>query len=170
MAKRDTTPNEPTPAPTDPNAPDADTDGTGGDQPATPGPDDGADSGEQPAHRKATAKGKGTKAAPLAAPPEPPAEQPRPAVTAAIGAVMDERHLGIVGSGGDQLNLAKVLVKDNPKGTTWRATERIYESTTVPGSERTRRRLLFGQGAVVQEHEHRALHEAVEKRTAATTA
>jgi hypothetical protein len=157
-----------TPATSTPGGENDDQPDTAPDSPAAPKPDEP----DAPAEPSQSAEPAGTEAAPLASPP------PRglgnapsvPTVPPAISAVMGERHMGIVDAKGKPIDdLEAVLVKDTPQGTSRRAMTRILEETTVPGNhvpgqERTRRRLLYGEGQVIPEVEIQALLAAVAER------
>lgn len=96
-------------------------------------------------------------AAPLAAPPRRgPGGEPI-AQHVAVGAVLDERHIGIVDEDGKPVDLATALVRGTEVGSIRYANQRIYEETTLPGTDRTRRKLLFGQNATVPEHVYEEL-------------
>lgn len=89
-------------------------------------------------------------------------------VPAIRSAVLDEAHLGIVNAKGEPLDLDKVLVRDSPKARIRRATERIYEKTTMPGTDRPRMRLIVGEGGMVPDADYEALTDALAERGAAT--
>lgn len=106
--------------------------------------------------------------APLTAPPEDkihPAAQLRTSEFSII-AVMDERHLGIVDGDDNPVLVDDVLVQEGPKATAYRAKQRVFEKSTMPGTEQPRRRLLYGEGAIVPRDEVERLREAVEARQA----
>jgi hypothetical protein len=89
----------------------------------------------------------------------------------AMKAPMHEKHLGVVNRRGEPVDLEQVIVKDVPAGSTMRATEVLYEETTVPGADdKTRRRILYGKDAIVPELEFRDLLAAVTERAAVNKA
>lgn len=136
----------------------------------------GADGAEQggdgePAHSRGGAKKPGAspkaseKASPKVTPATLAARQAQVFAAPALGAPMHEKHLGVVNRKGEPVDLAKVIIKDVPTGSTYRATETLYEETTIPGAEsQTRRRILFGKDSLVPELELRELLRQVEER------
>lgn len=82
-----------------------------------------------------------------------------------IRSVLDEAHLGIVNAKGEPLDLGQALVRDSPTARIRRATERIYEKTTMPGSDQPRMRLIVGEGGIVPDADYEALADALAERT-----
>jgi hypothetical protein len=167
--------NEPAEGPAEPHTPE-------GEQPAGGNEDAPAEDGEPaqgpdeqppapddkpPAPEAMPALG-GNAAAPLRPEPTPRglgrAISPAPA---GIIPVIGEGHVGIVDAAGNQVDLNAVLIKETPRGNTYRCTKRLFEETTVPGNDaRTRRRVLFGQDQLVDEYRLRELIAQVDGRTA----
>jgi len=88
----------------------------------------------------------------------------------AVGAVLDERHIGIVDEDGQPVDLAAALVRGTEVGSIRYATQRIYEETTLPGTEATRRKLLFGENATVPEQVYEQLCAAMDATATARAA
>lgn len=102
-------------------------------------------------------------------PPQRAAKTGKPKETPAIREAHDEAHLGLVNSKGEPIALDTAVVKEGgPRSRVWRATERIYEKTTIPGSHRERTRLIAGEGALLSGDDYDALAQALEDRAGNT--
>lgn len=106
-------------------------------------------------------------AAPLTAPARRGPDGEPMAQHVAVGAVLDERHIGIVDEDGNPVDLATALVRGTAVGSIRRATQRIYEETTLPGSNQTRRKLLFGRNATVPEAVYEQIVDAAARTKSA---
>lgn len=75
-----------------------------------------------------------------------------PAVAAAA---MHEAHKGYLDVKGNKVDMSTVFEKQGPKGRMYRVKKRVFEETTVPGNPgATRRRLVYGEGRVIPDHEY----------------
>lgn len=84
-----------------------------------------------------------------------------PAVAAAA---MHEAHKGYLDVKGNKIDMSTVFEKQGPKGRTYRVKKRVFEETTVPGNPgATRRRLVYGEGRIIPDHEYLEAMDGAER-------
>jgi hypothetical protein len=82
----------------------------------------------------------------------------------AVSPSMHEAHKGYVDVKGDKVDMNSVFEKQGPKGRTYRVNKRVFEETTVPGNPgATRRRLVYGEGRVIPDHEYLEAMDGAER-------